>query len=166
MEQESMKGLGGDGAGWVGRTLVALLMVVGVVGTILTGVVMDAGPAAATTKPGVNATSHNQGGEWWSTDGCSVVPDSGWHRSARFGWGYYSFQHACVHHDGCYRNRWASRATCDQWFLNDMRASCASLLTNQASCRERAWLYYLGVRYFGDGAYSRRSVSTPMSAYV
>src|SRR4051812_25277126 len=84
--------------------LVLMTMLVGV--SIITG----STGADATTTPGVNATPYNEGGEWWTTDGCSVVPDSG---------PDFNFHHACVHHDGCYRNHWSDRATCDQWFLND-----------------------------------------------
>lgn len=88
------------------RTLVVMLALTGA------GLGLLAPEAGATTAPGQTATPYNQGGEWWSTDGCSVVPDSGW-------WG--DFHHACVHHDGCYRNHWASKSTCDTWFYNDMR---------------------------------------------
>lgn len=72
-------------------------------------------PASATTDPGVNATPFNEGGEWWDTDGCTAVPDSGFHATlvqygsppfvASYGTvvGYFDFHHACKHHDGCYK---------------------------------------------------------------
>jgi hypothetical protein len=61
--------------------------------------------------------------------------------------GYFDFHRACKHHDGCYEFRWADRATCDAWFLNDTRASCDALHSNQA-CYAAARLYYRGVRIF------------------
>ncbi|MGH9156722.1 MAG: hypothetical protein ACRD1K_13000, partial [Acidimicrobiales bacterium] len=90
---------------------------------ILGGLVIEASAASATQTPGVNATPYNDGSHWWSSDGCSVVPDSGFHTKnvyvGRPPWGAsvpvtasWDFHHACVHHDGCYRNRWASRETC------------------------------------------------------
>jgi hypothetical protein len=137
---------------------------------------VNASSASATTKRGVNATPYNQGGEWWSTDGCTLVPDSGLHSTTvQYGsypfYGYttvvgsYNFNHACQHHDGCYAYHWSDRATCDQWFLNDMNASCAALRSN-AACYARARLYYNGVRTFGWKFWPQRSISVAMNAFV
>jgi Prokaryotic phospholipase A2 len=126
-------------------------------------------PAEATTQPGVNATPYNNSSHPWTTDGCSVVPDSGIH-TAKVAYGSYpflayatvsaswNFNHACIHHDGCYRNHWASRGTCDSWFLNDMRASCSAIHPSSSSkravCNDKAAQYYAGVRAFGGPAYN------------
>ncbi len=102
-----------------------------------------------------------------------TTPDSGVHfATVRYGWapfygyahmaGTYDFNHACIHHDGCYRHHWASKGVCDQWFLNDMTASC----NGNAVCNNRAWLYYSGVVAFGHSAYFGHSASAPMNAYV
>ncbi|MGH2755125.1 MAG: phospholipase A2 [Actinomycetota bacterium] len=126
---------------------------------------LDASPAAATTTPGVQATPYNMTYHPWSYNGCSYVPASGTHFGA-----YYNFHHACIHHDGCYRNRWASKFTCDAWFYNDMMASCAALHSiwswQRGPCRNRGYLYYVGVFYFGWPAYNNRTVNAPMNAYV
>jgi len=113
-------------------------------------------PVSAHTSGG-NATG---GGQWhpWPSDGCTKVPN----------WmpGIYNFTHACQHHDGCYVGRWAERATCDQWFLNDMNASCgtgSTLFTQRSRCRTIALAYYLGVRECGDYSYQQRSISTPLN---
>lgn len=122
-------------------------------------------PASATTMPGVQTTPFNMTGHPWSYDGCSLVQPRGTHFGA-----YYDFLHACIHHDGCYRNRWASKATCDQWFYNDMMASCRALHSvwswQRPGCMSRGSLYYLGVYYFGGNAYNNRTVYAPMNAYV
>jgi len=129
--------------------------------------------ASATTTPGENATPFNEGGEWWSTDGCTAVSDSGYHTTvAAYGqhpfyayrWvvGYYDFHHACKHHDGCYRYHWSDRATCDMWFHNDMRASCDALGSNQA-CYARADLYYRGVRALGQHSWNTYDSAVPMN---
>lgn len=140
------------------RAAVVLVAVVGMAGV---GLGATASPADATTTKGVTATPHNQGGEWWTTDGCSVVPDSG---------ATFNFHHACVHHDGCYRHRWASKQTCDWWFWNDMRASCAAMFRawdpRSAPCNSRAYAYYSGVYYFGQSAYNQKTVYIPMNQYV
>ncbi len=130
------------------RSVALTLATPGVLGALFS----VAAPAAmATTTPGIAATPFNEGGEWWSSDGCSWVPDSGYHTIKVNGakvTGHYDFHHACVHHDGCYRNKWATRSTCDLWFRNDMYASCAALRSNSA-CYARADLYYRGVRVLG-----------------
>ncbi|QXJ21229.1 hypothetical protein AGRA3207_002064 [Actinomadura graeca] len=121
-----------------------------------TTVVAGAGPVWATTEPGVNATPHNEGGEWWTTDGCTAVPDSGSDLGTA-----YDFHHACKHHDGCYRYHWSDRATCDQWFYNDMLASCEALGSGRP-CEIRAGAYYQGVRKFGQPSWESYSYTAPM----
>ncbi len=128
-----------------------------------------AAPASATTTWGVNATPYNNGSHPWSTDGCSYVPDSGTHaKKIAYGsapfytyvWTFasWNFNHACIHHDGCYRGHWASKSTCDSWFLNDMRASCGAMhpsdWARRAVCNDKAWQYYSGVVALGWPAYS------------
>lgn len=118
-------------------------------------------PAAATNSPGQSATPYNEGGEWWSNDGCSLVADDGW-------WG--NFHHPCVHHDGCYRNHWSTKSTCDWWLYNDMRASCAAMFRiwdwRNGPCNSQAYGYYLGVFYFGGPAYDGRSFDIPMQYFA
>ncbi|MBM7810521.1 phospholipase A2 [Saccharothrix algeriensis] len=116
--------------------------------------------ASATTEPGVNAVPSNEGGEWWSTDGCTAVPDSGTDAGGRF-----DFYHACEHHDGCYRYHWSNRVTCDRWFVNDMFASC-SALRSYTTCYARAAVYYQGVRAFGGIAWDNRDVRVAMNQYL
>lgn len=100
------------------------------------------------------------GGVWhpWTSDGCSNVPN--WQ------WGVFNFTHACQHHDGCYRNHWADRYTCDQWFLNDMYASCGTGDTwgvNRWTCRAIARTYYWGVRNLGVSAYYGWTHTAPLA---
>ena len=141
------------------RRAISAALVMLMLTAISLGALQD--PAGATTGPGQSATPYNQGGEWWSTDGCSVVPDSGW-------WG--NFHHACVHHDGCYRNHWASKSTCDTWFLNDMRASCAAMFRvwdpRNGPCNAQAYGYFLGVVTFGGPAYYGWSSYIPMHYFA
>ncbi|WP_139228898.1 hypothetical protein [Blastococcus tunisiensis] len=139
-----------------------------------------ASPAGATTTPGVSATPYNSGDHPWSTDGCTVVPDSGIHGTSLYygqpPWGanmwttaFYDFNHACIHHDGCYAGRWASKGTCDSWFLNDMRASCDAMYPSDSQaaarivCRDRAWQYYVGVTTLGWPAYYASSSAIPIA---
>ena len=69
---------------------------------------------------------------------------------------YFDFHHACIHHDGCYTHHWGSRSTCDEWFLNDMAASCSAMGAD-SRCYTRAATYYEGVRKFGYPFYISRS---------
>jgi hypothetical protein len=144
----------------------ATLLAIPLLGTLIL-MLMPAIPAAATTTVGVNATPYNNGSHRWGTDGCSWVSDYGIHgMNVYYGsppWGAalyttatWDFNHACIHHDGCYGAHWASRATCDWWFLNDMRASCDAMHSNAARrlvCRDKAGQYYTGVRALGGPAY-------------
>ena len=124
------------------------------------GLVAVAVPSSAPVlahEGGGNATG---GGQWhsWPSDGCTKVPN--WMPTV------YNFTHACQHHDGCYVQRWAPRATCDQWFLNDMNASCrtgSTFFTNRANCYAIALAYYAGVRACGQYSYDNRSVGTPLT---
>jgi hypothetical protein len=120
--------------------------------------VLSSGTASAHTGGG-NATPYNQGGESWSNNGCTAVPDSGWHWGARF-----DFRHACVHHDGCYGGHWASRSTCDEWFWNDMYAWLSR--RHRQLCYDIGYAYYRGVRNFGSPFYNNRSISARMSYYA
>jgi hypothetical protein len=145
---------------WAKAILVLLLVV-----AVALGFGLVAEPAGATTAPGVNATPFNHSSHPWTTDGCSVVADRGVWNNA-----YFDFHHACIHHDGCYRGRWASRETCDAWFLNDMNASCNALHSwwspQRNGCKSTAYQYYLGVRLFGGSAYAYASYYIPMNGYV
>ncbi|MFJ6530370.1 phospholipase A2 [Streptomyces longwoodensis] len=136
----------------------------------------QASPASASTDPGVNATPFNEGGEYWDTDGCTDVMDSGYYTTqVQLGEqplamyvprvGYFNFAHACKHHDGCYKFRWSDRATCDQWFLNDMKASCDVLHSNEA-CYAVAQLYYRGVRVFGEIPWSLHNTRVSMGEFA
>ncbi|WP_330335376.1 hypothetical protein OHS33_37450 (plasmid) [Streptomyces sp. NBC_00536] len=162
------------------RTGSRLLRKAATAATVLAGsaalLLGPASPVSATTTPGTNATPYNQGGEWWTTDGCTDVPDSGVHHAwVQYGkppftaYGYlagrYDFHHACMHHDGCYKYRWADRATCDQWFRNDMHASCTAMKSN-AACDARAELYYRGVRVFGEIPWKLHDIRISMNQYV
>ncbi len=125
---------------------------VAVLSFCLAGLLVLPGVASATVN-GETVTPYNQGGEWWSTDGCSYVPDSG---------PTFNFHHACVHHDGCYLYGWASRSTCDWWFRNDMRSSCRAMHSyyswRRAACYGVANVYWSGVRAFGWLAYRDRTM--------
>ncbi|HEY5699806.1 MAG TPA: phospholipase A2 [Acidimicrobiales bacterium] len=113
--------------------------------------------AGATTGHGGVATPANLTPHPWPYDGCSAAPERG------PGW---DFHHACIHHDGCYRGHWASRRTCDGWFLRDMRASCLVLhpsgVLGRWACDGIAAVYYSAVRLFGAAAYAHRRVDVPV----
>jgi hypothetical protein len=128
------------------QLILSIVAVLAMIGT--TGGLAEAGH-------GGPAVPSNNYGDSWATDGCSWVPDSG----LALGGGFYDFNHACKHHDGCYRMHWADKNTCDQWFKNDMYASCDELhrgfwdSTNNYSCKSQADIYYRGVQLFGRPAY-------------
>jgi len=92
---------------------------------------------------------------YWPTDGCSHVADSKK--------GVFYFEHACDHHDGCYRNHWATREACDDEFFDDMEASCVwnwgKWTPNRLLCRGTRTLYYEGVRARGEDAYDSWSTN-------
>ncbi len=117
------------------------------------------GVAAAHTGP-EPAVPSNTSNHPWSTDGCSHVPDSGTAQSGTVK-GPFDFAHACWHHDGCYRHHDGTRLSCDDRFRRDMLASCDDIGSNVA-CRDRAEIYYLGVRWFGQPAWDSYSTDVPM----
>lgn len=129
--------------------LARLSVVVAIV--VLGGWALPPAEVSATTA-GETVTPFNQGGEWWATDGCSYVPDRG---------STFDFQHACVHHDGCYQFAWGSRWSCDWWFRTDMRSSCRAMHPSwtwrRTSCYSVADLYWSGVRALGWPAYQNRT---------
>lgn len=136
------------------RAVVALLALTFVVGANVT----TAAPASAASSSTITSQY------WWPHNGCTRVPDSpAWPAS---------FTYACNHHDGCYALRWSSsRATCDWWFYNDMRAACnAKWYVGSAflqSCYFWATTYYGGVRALGqqywDSSGALTRISTPMT---
>jgi hypothetical protein len=126
------------------------------VALLATLAVASAPPAAASTGHGSVATPANLTAHPWPHDGCSASPERG------PGW---DFHHACIHHDGCYRGHWASRRTCDRWFLRDMRSSCQVLHGGgwrRWPCVAVAAVYHSAVRLFGASAYDRRRVDVPV----
>jgi Prokaryotic phospholipase A2 len=105
-----------------------------------------------------NAAAHEH---TWNSPGCSIpgatldsVP------------GVFDFQHACIHHGGCYQglDRRGAPATidrlrCDQLFHADLQASCGVMhgkSTNWRAeeCRSTADSYYEVVRSFGTAYYT------------
>lgn len=147
------------------RILTVPLMILVMLTLAMSVVTLQGEGAYAHEKYGENATPYNETDHWWTSNGCSFVPDHGMD---------FNFEHACDHHDGCYGNHWASRSTCDQWFLNDMRASCEAMweggrhfgINQRERCYDRASIYYWGVRRFGDFAWDRRSAWVPMTPSV
>lgn len=128
--------------------------IVVMVALIFGGSLAVGSPVSAHTGGG-NATGPEQPHPWPS-DKCSYVPSA----QSRI----FQFSHACQHHDGCYLQQWGSRAQCDSWFLNDMKASCRTGSTRwyaRSLCYSIAVVYYIGVRYCGYYSYHRKSVSTP-----
>jgi hypothetical protein len=94
----------------------------------------------------------------WPHNGCTIVSDNA---------PGASFTYACNHHDGCYAGHWANRATCDQWFLNDMSAACRTAPFEMITgCMATAYVYYGGVRAMGQSHYDSNGaqvrISTPM----
>lgn len=74
------------------------------------------------------------------------VPDAG---------STFDFTDACEGHDACYAEGGteADRTSCDNEFLDDMRASCSEMWPTQffkrLACQSVAGTYYLGVRLGG-----------------
>jgi len=97
----------------------------------------------------------------WSTTGC-FVPGASLDAVP----GVFDFQHACIHHGGCYQglDRRGAPATidrlrCDQLFHADLQASCGVMhgkSTNWRAeeCRSTADSYYEVVRSFGAAYYT------------
>lgn len=132
-------------------TLITLLFIFGVSGIIA---VSSAPPAAAVSSSAITPEY------WWPHNGCNVVTDSPM--------ADVSFTYACNHHDGCYALRWSSdRATCDLWFLNDMKNACSrSPWWQYGACVASAKTYYWFVRTFGqywwDRAIATERINTRM----
>lgn len=141
------------------------LAVTAVLLALVTALAAAERPTAASPR-GHDATPATMTDHRWTTDGCSMVPDRGWwmHHGVP---GRFDFHHACVHHDGCYRGRWAGRRQCDGDFLDDMGASCRWLHPRnpwtRGSCLALADLYHLGVRILGAAAYRQGSHEVPIS---
>lgn len=112
--------------------------------------------AHAVNQYGTNATPGNMSSHGWPTNGCTAVADSGTYNGARF-----DFYHACIHHDGCYYYHWGTKGECDQWFQNDMYASCRYLGSGEG-CYQNARRYHKGVYYFGNPFYNGWSVNAEM----
>jgi hypothetical protein len=94
----------------------------------------------------------------YAHNGCTNVTDTP---------GGFSFTDACNRHDGCYGGRWASRATCDQWFLNDMLNKCRKYdYQLVARCGSYAYSYYWGVRWFGQKYYDSHGVLVRISTRI
>jgi hypothetical protein len=66
--------------------------------------------------------------------------------------GLFNFTASCDGHDNCYARSGIPRHACDDWFQEDMNASCASSWWPGA-CRGVASLYAWAVRTFGEKAY-------------
>jgi hypothetical protein len=109
------------------------------------------------------ATPVNQATEAhpWGTPGCSIpgaaidaVP------------GVFDFQHACIHHGGCYEGldrqgdpAVIDRLHCDTLFRADLVASCVALHGTSTGwrakeCESTAQAYYAVVRSFGATYYT------------
>lgn len=89
-------------------------------------------------------------------DRCTAVPDSG--RT-------FDFTDACADHDRCYLERpdgdsSDDRRQCDRDFYAAMVDHCETAWPDRSdfwsrrACRGVAWLYYLGVRWFGGFAWN------------
>lgn len=119
------------------------------------------GSVAAHNADGATADQTNDSWHRWTSNGCGpsgmggLVPD---------GAGYFTFNHACDHHDGCYQGyghrNWVSRRTCDNRLLRDMRSSCANRHgaarwgnVGRAACDRTAAIYHGSVRWLGRWSY-------------
>jgi hypothetical protein len=122
------------------------LLLTVVAAALLTGLsaMMGAQPASAYSSSTITAQY------WWPHNGCSSP-----FGDAPSG---VSFTYACNHHDGCYNQHWASKATCDVWFYNDMRAACQGPWTipTRDSCLWWAEKYYQAVYALGGVFYTLR----------
>ena len=90
-----------------------------------------------------------------------------------------SFRSACDAHDGCYRDCQKSKSECDDAFLSDMIAACATCTTvgskARGECEKWAKTYRWGVGAAGNSAYKERQQDAcecackeqnPMAIYV
>ena len=127
----------------------AAVMMLAMTAGLFGGAAQDSPSATTETGPAHTATWNIEADKPWANDGCSASLDSGW-------WG--NFHQACVQHDGCYRQHWASKSTCDQWFLGDMKASCSASFRfwdpRTGPCHAQAYAFFLGVTTFGGDAYN------------
>ncbi|HSX01565.1 MAG TPA: phospholipase A2 [Candidatus Saccharimonas sp.] len=128
------------------------LMVLALIAFLPVALVAAPSPAMASSSSTLTAQYP------WPHNGCTGVTDNP---------AGASFTYACNHHDGCYAGHWASRATCDTWFRNDMINACRRLPFEMiGNCGIVANLYYYAVRLFGDKYYNSGGtlvrISTPM----
>jgi len=95
---------------------------------------------------------------YWPTNGCTAVRDS-------VPLLYY-FEHACDHHDGCYRWHWWPRGDCDSKFRSDMTASCnhnwSSWNPARYACQGVRNTFYRTVQLIGGFWYGNSSISLPL----
>jgi hypothetical protein len=121
------------------------------IGTIVAALLLAGVFAMVSAQPASAYSSETKTPQtWWTHNGCSSP-----FGDAPSG---VSFTYACNHHDGCYNQHWADKATCDIWFRNDMQAACSGPWTLQIrnSCFWWANAYYLGVRALGGIFYTLR----------
>lgn len=92
----------------------------------------------------------------WPHNGCTASPNH---------IGVANFTHPCNQHDGCYANRWAPRAACDQWFYNDLMKECDKIAWPRG-IPTIANTYVTAVRVLGERYYNSNGthvrISTPM----
>ncbi len=124
---------------------------------LATAMITSIEPAAAHGDGSGPATPANigAGGHWWASNGCGSV-GSTWVPDRLSG--TFDFHHPCIHHDGCYRYRFLTRAGCDDRFHRDMRASCEvgapwTTWFTRPTCRWLADVYAQAVRLFGASSY-------------
>jgi hypothetical protein len=115
---------------------------------------------------GLTATVQSPAAAQSVVDGCTAVPDSG---------PSFDFTEACDAHDDCYINQphgssADDRRQCDREFRDAMFDSCRDLWPKRSQAFSRgvcfgvAWVYYLGVRAFGDLFWEAADPATPLAA--
>ena len=142
------------------RHRVALLAVlVTALGLVLS---WPSGPVAARTGD-LPATPANEtlDAHTWGTTGC-FLPGAAIDELP----GVFDFQHACIHHGGCYQGldrdgdpAVVDRLRCDQLFRTDLHASCAvvhgaSTSRRARECADTAEAYFAVARSFGATYYT------------
>ena len=137
--------------------LASFLAIVAVVILAFTGT-----PAASAHTTQGNATPSNDGPHPWPVHPSEQNACSTPIRSVSSLPGNFDFNHACKHHDGCYigfpengvATYWVSRRQCDDWFYEDMLASCKEYQWDLFDlCRNWAQMYYGAVRSEGGQWY-------------